>query len=82
MEKNEEVVFKKIMAAIREISDFDAEEEIKKSDRLREDLGLDSVQGMMLMEVLSKEFGLKAKIEDVASIATIQDLIQFITKKT
>lgn len=45
--------------------------EIKLSDRLREDLGLDSVGSMELISMLAEEFDLDVPLEEAMGVTTV-----------
>lgn len=50
-------------------------DEIKSSDRLREDLGLDSLQSMELLSRICEKYHLDVELEDVAEVATVGDVV-------
>ncbi|MBK7859828.1 MAG: acyl carrier protein [Archangiaceae bacterium] len=50
-------------------------EQIKRGDRLREDLGMDSVCSMELLSMLAEELDLDVGVEDAAGIRTVADTI-------
>jgi acyl carrier protein len=49
--------------------------QIRPSDRLREDLGMDSVASMELLSVLAEELDLDIGVEDAADVRTVADTI-------
>ena len=49
--------------------------EINGSDRLREDLGLDSLQSMEMLSRVSEEFDIDPDMETVMQVATIDEVI-------
>lgn len=51
-------------------------EHIKKGDRLREDLGMDSVASMELLSMLAEELDLDVGVEDAAGVRTVSDTIE------
>ncbi len=61
----------------RILSDLSAvpPQEIKVDDRLREDLGLDSVSSMELVSMLSEEFGIDIELEEAVQITTVSALL-------
>ena len=62
----------------RILSDLSAipSSEIKVEDRLREDLGLDSVSSMELVSMLSEEFAIDVELEEAVKISTVAALLQ------
>lgn len=50
-------------------------EQIKRDDRLREDLGMDSVASMELLSMLAEELDLDVGVEDAATVRTVADTI-------
>lgn len=57
---------------------------IQDSDRLREDLGLDSLQSMELLSRVSDRYELDLEVEDVMDVQTVGDVVrelhQFMTQ--
>ena len=56
-------------------------EQIKVDDRLREDLGLDSVSSMELVSMLSEEFNLDIELEEAVQITTVAALLSLADKR-
>ena len=50
-------------------------DEIKRTDRLREDLGMDSVASMELLSAMAEELDLDVGVEDVADVKTVQAVV-------
>jgi len=50
-------------------------EEIKGEDRLREDLGLDSLQSMELLSRVSETFDIDPDLEEVMELSTINEVV-------
>lgn len=50
-------------------------DEIRGSDRLREDLGLDSLQSMELLSRVSEEFDVDPDMEDVMKVHTVDEVV-------
>lgn len=50
-------------------------DEIKGDDRLREDLGLDSLQSMELLSRVSETFDIDPDLEEVMDLATVSEVI-------
>ncbi len=50
-------------------------EKITDQDRLREDLGLDSLQSMELLSRVSDQYELDLEVEDVMDVETVGDVI-------
>jgi len=57
------------------VEEFEAEEEQLRPDaRLREDLGLDSLDGVDLVIALEAEFGFRIREEEIRGIKTLKDV--------
>ncbi len=54
--------------------------QVKDSDRLREDLGLDSLQSMELLSRICDLYELDIDIEDVMDVQTVGDVIKELEK--
>jgi acyl carrier protein len=50
--------------------------EIRNEDRLREDLGLDSVSSMELLSMLAERFDLEIGIEEAVQITTVGAVLE------
>lgn len=61
-------------------------EKIRDQDRLREDLGLDSLQSMELLSRISDKYQLNLDVEDVMDVQTVGDVVkqlhEFIQKES
>ena len=49
--------------------------EVKATDRLREDLGLDSMQSMELLSRVSEEFEVDPDMEKVMKVSTVDEVV-------
>lgn len=49
---------------------------IRAEDRLREDLGLDSVSSMELLSVLAERFDVNIEMEEAVAITTVAQVIE------
>ncbi len=54
------------------------EKDIKREQRLRDDLGMDSVSSMELLSMLAEDFELEVGVEDVADVHTVGDTIELV----
>lgn len=54
------------------------EQDIKPAQRLRDDLGMDSVSSMELLSMLAEDFELDVGIEDVADVHTVGATIELV----
>jgi acyl carrier protein len=54
--------------------------QIQDSDRLREDLGLDSLQSMELLSRISDTYALDIEIEDVMDLQTLGEVVRELAK--
>jgi len=52
--------------------------EIKESDRLREDLGLDSLHSMKLLSAITEKYKLNINIKEVQEVKTVEDVVKFL----
>ena len=55
--------------------------EIKKEDRLREDLGMDSVSSMELLSALAERLDLDIEMEEALEINTVGSVIEVALKR-
>lgn len=55
--------------------------EIRQQDRLREDLGLDSVGSMELVSMLSEEFGIEVELEEAVQITDVAGLMTLASRR-
>lgn len=61
--------------------EFEIEEsQIKSSARLKDDLGLESLDFVDIAVIVQKEFGLTLKGEEMTAIKTLNDLYEYIFK--
>ncbi|MBN2480140.1 MAG: acyl carrier protein [Bacteroidales bacterium] len=61
--------------------EFEIEEShIKPSARLRDDLGLESLDFVDIAVIVQKEFGITLKGEEMTTIKTLNDLYEYIIK--
>lgn len=52
--------------------------EVKSTDRLREDLGLDSMQSMELLSRVSEEFEVDPDMEKVMKVNTVEEVVSLL----
>ena len=53
--------------------------EVKDSDRLREDIGLDSLHAMELLSAVTEKYEIDVDIEEVQEVKTVGDVVNFLT---
>ncbi|MBL8921410.1 MAG: acyl carrier protein [Myxococcaceae bacterium] len=53
-------------------------QDIKPEQRLRDDLGMDSVSSMELLSMLAEDFELDVGVEDVADVHTVGQTIELV----
>lgn len=53
--------------------------EIKNADRLREDIGLDSLHAMELLSAVTEKYEIDVDIEEVQEVKTVGDVVSFLT---
>ena len=74
-----------IEAKVKEflIDDLEIDEEkIKPEARLKEDIGIDSLDFVDIVVIVEKKFGFKIKTEERANVKTFNDFCDYIEKKT
>jgi acyl carrier protein len=57
------------------------EKEIRPADRLREDLGLDSVSSLELVSLICEELDVDIEVEETASVTTVAAVIQLAQRR-
>ncbi|MDR2570086.1 MAG: phosphopantetheine-binding protein [Oscillospiraceae bacterium] len=55
--------------------------QIKEEARLKEDLGIDSLDFVDVVVIVEREFGFKIKAEEMASVKTLSDFYNYISQK-
>ena len=60
----------------------DVSGEIHDTDRLRDDLGLDSIHSMELLSAVTEKYEVDVDMEEVQDITTVGDVVGFIVKLT
>ena len=74
-----------IEAKVREflIEDLEIDEEkIQPEARLKEDIGIDSLDFVDIVVIVEKKFGFKIKTEEMANVKTFNDFCDYIEQKT
>lgn len=74
-----------IEAKVREfmIEDLELDEEkIQPDARLKEDIGIDSLDFVDIVVIVEKKFGFKIKTEEMANIKTFNQFCDYIEQKT
>jgi acyl carrier protein len=54
--------------------------EIRDSDRLREDLGLDSLHSMELLSAVTEKYEVDVDVEQLQEVRTVGDVVSFLSK--
>ena len=73
-EITEEQVRKDLIDILIKLAGLEADQ-VKDGDRLREDLGLDSLQSMELLSRVSDKYELDLDVEDVMDVETVGDVV-------
>lgn len=60
----------------------DVSGEIRDADRLRDDLGLDSIHSMELLSAVTEKYEVDVDMEEVQDITTVGDVVSFLVKLT
>ena len=74
-----------IEAKVKEflIDDLEIDEEkIQPEARLKEDIGIDSLDFVDIVVIVEKKFGFKIKTEEMANVKTINHFCDYIEQKT
>lgn len=67
------------LAVLAEIAEVERTE-IRGTDRLREDLGMDSLSSLELLSSLGEKLHLDLEIEDAMDIRTVDDACAFVAR--
>lgn len=76
---------KKIEEKVREflIDDLEIEEETISDDaRLKDDMGIDSLDFVDIVVIVEKKFGFKIKPEEMQGVVTLRQFCDYIESKT
>jgi acyl carrier protein len=68
------------LAEIAEIAEVDRST-LRAEDRLREDLGMDSLSSLELLSTLSERLNLDLQIEEAMDIRTVDDACAFVERQ-
>jgi len=60
----------------------DVSGEIRDTDRLRDDLGLDSIHSMELLSAVTEKYEVDVDMEEVQDVTTVGDVVDFLAKLT
>lgn len=74
MSKSAERLNQTVLEIVSELSNTGIDE-IQGSDRLREDLGLDSLQSMELLSRVSEAFDIDPDMEEVMAVETVEGVV-------
>lgn len=66
-------LFEKVAAIISRNKGLN--EAIKPTDRLREDLEIDSLDGLMIVNDFEEEFGISIEPEELKTLKVVQDIV-------
>ncbi|MBW2702739.1 MAG: acyl carrier protein [Deltaproteobacteria bacterium] len=70
-----EKIRKDVLEILAKLIDINTSE-VTDTDRLREDLGLDSLQSMELMSRISDQYELDLEVEDVMDVETLGEVVE------
>ncbi len=76
-----EEIRSEVEAIIRRVRP-DVSGEIHDTDRLRDDLGLDSIHSMELLSAVTEKYEVDVDMEEVQDITTVGDVVGFLVKLT
>jgi acyl carrier protein len=68
------------LSILAEIAEVDVQK-LRGTDRLREDLGMDSLSSLELISSLGDELRLDLQIEDAMDIRTVEDACAFVERQ-
>ena len=74
-QKSNDEIRHDLLEILSNLVDVDTSQ-VKDSDRLREDLGLDSLQSMELLSRICDLYELDIEVEDVMDVQTVGDVIK------
>lgn len=60
---------------------IDVKRAVKPTDRLREDLGIDSFDGLMIVNDCEDEFGISIDPDELKTLKVVQDVVDRIEMK-
>lgn len=64
------------------VNEFEIEEAVIRPEaRLREDIGIDSLDFVDIVVLVDREFGFRIVPEELASVVTLQDFCDYIDRK-
>ncbi|MBR4564854.1 MAG: acyl carrier protein [Paludibacteraceae bacterium] len=64
------------------VDEFEIEESVIRPEaRLREDIGIDSLDFVDIVVLVDREFGFRIVPEELASVITLQDFCDYIERK-
>ncbi|MCC6808805.1 MAG: hypothetical protein IT381_15370 [Deltaproteobacteria bacterium] len=69
----------KVLSLISQLSTLKAHE-LRREQRLREDLGMDSVSSMELLSMVAEELDLDISVEDAAGITTVGGTLELVAQ--
>lgn len=72
--------FEHFVKTLKEVRKDDLPNEISEKDRLREDLGMNSFDFMIILYLLENEWGVRLKHENIASVSTAGDLYRLLSE--
>jgi acyl carrier protein len=70
----------RLIALVAEILEIDDPASIRLTDRLREDLGMDSLGSLELLSTISEELKLDLEMEEAMGISTVEEAFTFIER--
>lgn len=74
------MVFEKLKDLMVETVNCDADE-IELESNLKDDLDIDSLDGMELNMAIEEEFGISIDDDDIAGFVTVKDIVDYVEKK-
>lgn len=81
MSMDEATMRSKVIAVVAEIIEADDASSINGDDRLREDLGMDSLMSLELISTLSEQLKIDIELEDAMDIATVNQACDFVVRE-
>lgn len=74
-------VAERVESVIREVLGLDAGEPVPPTSRLREDLGADSVDAVVLVMAIEREFSGTIPEEEAGRLSTVGDIVGYVSRR-
>ena len=75
-------VAERVESVVRDVLGLDAAEPLPPTSRLREDLGADSVDAVMLVMAIERDFSGTIPEEEATRLSTVGDIVEYVSRRT